>query len=279
MTDGAEGPVGIRDSFAVHTPAWRAGRARPRAGGRACPVRGRGSRSATIRPVTSPAVLPPPPPTAGRAVDATKGAWGGAWTVVYGCLGAALWFLSVAVIDLAVRGTAALAAAARLQLTRNPDDTLTECIEVLDGTGAALVGPLGPFYWAGAVLSVLAVAAGLGVLRRSEFARRAALVLLAASLLHAIGSVVLWAVYVLPAYRTWLESASRVWEELRRRDPEAPDLSALFGTGVWQHLATEIAVQILHAAIVLLLVVRVAGAASKAWCAPRPRIAPPGGLR
>lgn len=209
-------------------------------------------------------------------MDAAKGAWGGAWTVVYGCFGAGLWLVNAVATDLFVRVAALGEAALRLQLAKNPDAAIEDALAVLEGTKAAVVGPLGAWFWGGVGVGSACVVAGLGVLRRSEIARRAALGLLVLSFLHAVSVVVVSAIEVRPALEVWIGRFRELWEEVRSRDPNAPDLSGAIQSLGAQQLATDIAFQLLHGAIVAMLVIRLAGAATRAWCDPQAGIAQSG---
>jgi hypothetical protein len=224
--------------------------------------------------MTSQAFLPPPP-VAARPVDEVKGAWGGAWLVVYGCVGVLKGLFTLGAIELLVRLAALGSMAVRTKGVEAADDTPLRMAKVLDAAPDALGKPLAPWIWVGVGLSAAALVAGMGVLRRSDVARRAALALLVASVALAVAMVVAWGVQVLPKYEAWMGEFREFVREAERMSGNTSGLADIMQTSGWQQLATEIAMQIVHLGIVALLVVRLAGASTRAWCARGP-VASPG---
>lgn len=200
-----------------------------------------------------------------------KGAWGGAWTVVYGCYVLASGTLGIAFAELLGRAARLLEVRLRV-LATDPEqgETSREVAAFLADAPTALGGGLGYLHWADVGLALLVVLAGLGVLRRGEFARRAALALLAAEALLGIGFVVAWQVAVVPVQEAWLARGAELGEFLVQAAPnEAPPVDELFRllqTLCRMSLMTSATTQILHLTVLALLAVRLAGPDTRAWC-------------
>ncbi|MCE9634256.1 MAG: hypothetical protein K8T90_01000 [Planctomycetes bacterium] len=216
----------------------------------------------------------PPPPRRIAAdggappLDVAKGAWGGAWTVVYGCVGLLFGVMNIVSQQLLLRlvrlGTAALGK----QVIEEEDAAFPKRVaSVIERAPEALGLDLAKWHWAAVGLAVASIVAGFAVLRRSEVGRRAAIACTAASAGLAVALTVTWGVFVMPRYAAWIEELREVTKEIERNSGGAGgDLSVFFSSSSAQQLVWQIGMQIVHVGLVWMLIVRLRGSETTTWC-------------
>lgn len=213
---------------------------------------------------TAAAPEPTTPPT-----DLAKGAWGGAWTVVYGSVSVVFGVMNVVsnhmLVTLADLGTAALQ---RMVVEEEDADAPRRLAALVDAAPDALGLGFARWHWLAAGLGIGAIVAGLAVLRRSETGRRAAVFLCAASAGLSLLLTAAWGVFVMPKYGAWVGELREILAEAERASGgrAGPDFSMMFSSSPVQQLVWQAGMQTIHAGIVWILVSRLRGAETRAWC-------------
>lgn len=220
---------------------------------------------------TSP--FPPPPRSYAAAfaappADIAKGAWGGSWTVVYGCAGLFFGAMNVVSQRLLLQFVRLGVAALGKQVVEEEDAEFPKQVaSVVERAPRALGLDLAAGHWVALGLGVASIVAGFAVLRRSETGRRAAIACVGASAALSVLLTAAWAVFVLPMYSVWVGEMKDVLETIEKSSGgKAADLSPLFATSSLQQLVWQIAVQAVHVGLVWMLIVRLRSAESRAWC-------------
>jgi hypothetical protein len=214
------------------------------------------------------------PSPAERPAVPWKGAWGGAWLVVYGCAVLLKATLQVALIEVVVHGARCGDLALRVAAQQQDDgETLQSLGALVAELPAACGSSLRALFWADVGLSLAAVLIGLGVLRRSEIARHAALVLLGVEALFSIGVTVAWALLVLPLHDAWMARLADFVDLVHRaggggQPPIVGLLEFLHRNGLYS-LASDMVGHIVHLTLLALLAVRLSGRDTRAWCVAR----------
>lgn len=216
---------------------------------------------------------PAPPAAAGPPV--WKGAWGGAWLVVYGCVTLLARLFALASLEAAVRVLPLAADGMRVGAAKAGGDATARQLAALLARGPEALGASQrPWLLAATGVSVLTITLGVLVLRRSASARVVAILAVAGSFLLSAGVALREWFRVLPQteswaaeFRTHVETAQRVAPEETQWFLDLVHESLQVDRG-W-HALSALTVLALHLALALPVTLRLAGGATRAWCAPR----------
>ena len=200
-----------------------------------------------------------------------KGAWGGAWVVVYGCLALLARFTALAVLEFEIRILRLAGDACRVGAAKNDDADLARRVADFFGRGPAAFGGSERLLTGVAILvALLVIGAGIGVLRRSEFARRAAILLVALSLAGAVAIAIHSVVTVLPLAETWSADGREILNLVERTVPDDAREPLGFLRALLDVTAVQIGVKgalvLVHALIAIPILIRLCGAPARAWC-------------
>jgi hypothetical protein len=146
-------------------------------------------------------------------------------------------------------------------------DAPRRAAELLDRAPEALGAGQRPWNWATAALAALVVVSGMGVLRRSETMRRAAIGLVGVAAALSVGLTIHSALTVIPVYAAWVADLRDLVQDFERQGVDlGPGLAALLRTDRSRVLAWEGALQSVHLTCVGLLLLRLAGRSTRRWC-------------